>query len=78
MFDEYNIQSGENIQNYTSKQFLSQCLNSFVKEISTDVHVTMFTSVTVTCLTYVFPYKGMHSPNDLINSIEVQLTVNLI
>ena len=44
MFDEYNIQSGENIQNYTSKQFLSQCLNSFVKEISTDVHVTMFTS----------------------------------
>ena len=31
--------------------------------------------VTVTCLTYVFPYKGMHSPNDLINLIEVQLTV---
>ena len=33
------------------------------------------TNVTVTYLTYVFPYKGMHSPNDLINLIEVQLTV---
>ena len=30
------------------------------------------TYVTVTCLTYVFPYQGMHSPNDLINTIKVQ------
>ena len=31
--------------------------------------------IAATYLTYVFPYKGMHSPNDLINLIEVQLTV---